>query len=102
MERKIRNGEGKIMKVVTEPSFIALVKSLISDKKKKAELLEQPPPIINRDELLREIDDSLRGNWAVQTEPVFKFSRGDVNAVASRRFFSGTGNWQKLARYHRY
>ncbi len=79
------------MRVVTEQYLNSLVDSIVKEKEKQAEILHQTFSGLSNDELWQEIKNHLGNQWTVKREHPMKFTRADINAVASARFFRKTG-----------
>lgn len=90
MERGKRRGNGE-MKVITEKYHQDLVDSILKEKRKVAEKLGKPFRGITPDELQEAINVRVGGQWSLTNEEAVKFSRSDINAVASARYFRRGG-----------
>ena len=79
------------MKTITEQHLQDLVGSIIKEKKKVAEKLGKPFNGITQDELWDAVRVRVGEEWMVKNEESVKFSRSDINAVASARYFRKGG-----------
>lgn len=78
------------MKVITEKYYQDLVSDIIKEKRKSAEKLGKPFRGISQDEL-RDAVNVRVGECSLTNEEAVKFSRSDINAVASARYFRKGG-----------
>ncbi len=77
------------MKIITERQYSEIVESILKEKEK-----QKVSPLFNGiggEELQREITNRLGGEWKVTNEQPVKFTRVDINAVASARYFRKGG-----------
>jgi len=79
------------MKVITEQYFQDLVNGIIKEKKATAGKLDKPFRGISQDELCEAVTARIGEPWVVNKEESIKFSRSDINAVASARYFRKGG-----------
>ena len=78
------------MKVITEKYYQDLVSDIIKEKRKVAEKLGKPFRGISQEEL-RDAVNVRVGECSLTNEEAVKFSRSDINAVASARYFRKGG-----------
>lgn len=82
------------MKIITEQYFNSIVEGIIKEKEKQADQAKQPFIGLSSDELWGEIGRQLEvqpgEKWMVKRQPM-KFTKQDINAVASGRFYRKTG-----------
>jgi len=79
------------MKVITEKYYQDLVSDVIKEKRKVAEKLGKPFRGISQEELRDAITARVGEQYLLTNEEAVKFSRSDINAVASARYFRRGG-----------
>lgn len=79
------------MKVITEQYFNNLVISIVKQKEKLAEQQHVSFTGLTNDELWKEINNCLGNQWTVEKDRQVKFTKADINAVASARFYRKSG-----------
>lgn len=86
-----RGGSKKLMKLITERQYNELTISILKDREIEAEKNHKSFNGIDGNDLLREITARLDDSWKVINEQPMKFTRADINAVASARYFRKGG-----------
>jgi len=85
------NERGGKVKVITEQYYQDLVSSIIKEKRKVAEKLGQPFLGVSQEELREAVKVRVGESCMITKEESVKFSRSDINAVASARYFRRGG-----------
>lgn len=79
------------MKLITLEHYNSAVEAIVKEKERQAEKLGQAFEGIDAGELKRELDKHFGTDWGIKKEESVRFTKADINAVASARFFRKTG-----------
>lgn len=79
------------MRSVTVHTYNSAVETIVREKEKEAEKSHIPFMGVPADELRQALDNYFGEAWIVKKEETIKFTKADINAVASARFFKSTG-----------
>ena len=79
------------MKFITVGYYNSLVDGILKEKEKQAKSSGHPFDGISEGELTREINKHIVGEWKIKSEQPVKFTKADINSVASGRFYRTTG-----------
>ena len=79
------------MKFITVGYYNSLVDGILKEKEKQAKSSGHPFDGLTEIELTHEINKHMVGEWKIKSEQPVKFTKADINSVASGRFYRTTG-----------